>query len=166
MARLLTLEEVLAAPSVWLEVPFIGHAMPREEIEPWGEWLLLRYYSAREYRWRKSYGARWRCWDKCPTSEEMEAAPWLPWMRDEYPVHPGRYPKTDAPYEYTAKAEARAAGLGLEPRAEGTVAMLGHEPLRGAVGQAWMERGYVRERADWTPDPFDLDSLIAMEGRA
>lgn len=23
---------------------------------------------------------------------------------------------------------------------------------------------YTSERADWTPDPFDLDSLIAMEG--
>lgn len=49
-------------------------------------------------------------------------------------------------YVYTEKGEERARELGLEERKAGTVAMFGHEPLKGGqIAEAWKKKGYVIE---------------------
>lgn len=65
-----------------------------------------------------------------------------------YPVLPDEYTKEEAPYLYTDHAEMYAdARPYLEPRPAGTIACLGHQPLRpGPIARAWIKAGYVVER--------------------
>lgn len=72
---------------------------------------------------------------------------------NRYPVQPDKYTKEEAPFLYTAKAESYAAVRPyLEPRPAGTIAFLGHEPLRpGLIARAWLAAGYVEWRDKPTP---------------
>ncbi|MDE6456087.1 MAG: hypothetical protein K2L38_09335 [Dysosmobacter sp.] len=65
-----------------------------------------------------------------------------------YPVQPDEYTKEEAPYLYTALAEAHAAArLRLEPRPAGTIACFACYPLQhGPTARAWLKAGYVVER--------------------
>lgn len=64
-----------------------------------------------------------------------------------YPVSPEEYSKEEAPYLYTAAAEAIAAARHLEPRTAGTVACFGGKLLPHCdIATSWLKAGYIVER--------------------